>query len=728
MCKAITYSKTYSALDYQTQFCVTPYSDQSLRLSNVHGFNNRMSHIPSIDYFNNGIWSTQVCDKSCSEDPSTTASETFVVSPLSKLYSSVRLIHSYDISASWWNKLLFFKIDLFLCDYKLLKIQKVRNHMYVMQIKNSMKCYSPILEECFLYKDVVLMIELYPIEFEVMGYSKVLKVENGEIQIIMNNFVDNVLKLITSYRKSISSREEIELSFHRAQSELIHVQKLYRRCQQNLEETQKSNELTKESAKQTLSDKKLLNDRLKSTCNDLRKTQLNFQRHEVQFLHERRKLEKEATDLRKRLASLIDKTSLSCHKGQKTNRPVSTSTDLSVSQSSLLTEGDRKSVSRQNVMLKSSVLTNKESSNSQRFGSSFRTNSGLGSAKSESLSQVDNLNLHINDDLDVRTPKVDLSSLIVQQLESRQNDLLYENRELRDLVGQLSSRMIRFTDFLQRHCTAWVDNNVINASNEFDSEYFSLDEEDDDEYFRRESSDEEYSTIVSVSKGNGRRKSTLVNCLLFELPYAVIRDDLTRRVRYLSRCLWCKLKCLAKHYIITKYDETDGIKSETYILDNEKLYDDKNNNEVNLLKNELVEVKSSLANCKSVLKEKELIIERILLTSHNLNKFGKLNLSNSNPELGCKNKTQSDRHYISLLLKKSSVQISEENQCEGYTNYLLTSLIDSSNVFLIDFSIYQLMHNPSKVIFPTSFDFLVFIFDDDVDISFPSFTNYKEYV
>ncbi|KAH8863010.1 hypothetical protein KSF78_0002544 [Schistosoma japonicum] len=507
-----------------------------------------MSHIPSIDYFNNGIWSTQVCDKSCSEDPSTTASETFVVSPLSKLYSSVRLIHS---------------------------------------------------------------------EFEVMGYSKVLKVENGEIQIIMNNFVDNVLKLITSYRKSISSREEIELSFHRAQSELIHVQKLYRRCQQNLEETQKSNELTKESAKQTLSDKKLLNDRLKSTCNDLRKTQLNFQRHEVQFLHERRKLEKEATDLRKRLASLIDKTSLSCHKGQKTNRPVSTSTDLSVSQSSLLTEGDRKSVSRQNVMLKSSVLTNKESSNSQRFGSSFRTNSGLGSAKSESLSQVDNLNLHINDDLDVRTPKVDLSSLIVQQLESRQNDLLYENRELRDLVGQLSSRMIRFTDFLQRHCTAWVDNNVINASNEFDSEYFSLDEEDDDEYFRRESSDEEYSTIVSVSKGNGRRKSTLVNCLLFELPYAVIRDDLTRRVRYLSRCLWCKLKCLAKHYIITKYDETDGIKSETYILDlptsprgdNEKLYDDKNNNEVNLLKNELVEVKSSLANCKSVLKEKELIIE-----------------------------------------------------------------------------------------------------------------------
>lgn len=44
-----------------------------------------------------------------------------------------------------------------------------------------------------------------------MGYSKVLRVENGEIQITMNSFIDGVLKLITSYRKSLNSREEIEL-------------------------------------------------------------------------------------------------------------------------------------------------------------------------------------------------------------------------------------------------------------------------------------------------------------------------------------------------------------------------------------------------------------------------------------------------------------------------------------------------------------------------------------
>ncbi|VDP43382.1 unnamed protein product [Schistosoma margrebowiei] len=54
-------------------------------------------------------------------------------------------------------------------------------------------------------------IRLINSEFEIMGYSKVLRVENGEIQITMNSFIDGVLKLITSYRKSLNSREEIEL-------------------------------------------------------------------------------------------------------------------------------------------------------------------------------------------------------------------------------------------------------------------------------------------------------------------------------------------------------------------------------------------------------------------------------------------------------------------------------------------------------------------------------------
>ncbi|CAH8630423.1 unnamed protein product [Schistosoma bovis] len=556
-----------------------------------------MSHIPSIDYFNNAIWNIQpVFDKPSSQDPSTSHSENFVVVPQSQLDSSIRLINS---------------------------------------------------------------------EFEIMGYSKVLRVENGEIQITMNSFIDGVLKLITSYRKSLNSREEIELNFHRVQSDLTQVQKLYRRCQQNLEETQRSNELIKEREKQALNDKKLLNDRLKSTCNELRKVQSNFQRHEIQFLHERRKLEKEATDLRKRLTFLIDKATPNWNKGQKTNKLSCSPTVLSMSQWFLSSEVDKKP-----------EITNGEPSSSRRFGSTIRTNSGLGSAKFDSATSVNNFDSHIKDDLDVQTSRADLSSLIVQQLESRQNDLLYENRELRDLVSQLSLRMIRFTDFLQRHCTTWVQNNDnVLHSNEFDDEFFSLDDEEDDgdEYFRRESSDEDYSTIV-MSKENGRRKSALVNNLLIELPYAVIRDDLTRRVRYVSRCLWCKLKCLAKHYttktgVTTERNVTENVvNSQTFVLDLPRSIDGDNEyNEVELLKSQLADVKS-LAGCKSLLKGKELIMEDILFSNYNLNKLKTLNLTSSNPELDGKNEVHFDKHNVPLLLKESRIRISKKNRTDSSSN------------------------------------------------------------
>ncbi|RTG82452.1 uncharacterized protein DC041_0007366 [Schistosoma bovis] len=518
-------------------------------------------------------------------------------------------------------------------------------------------------------------------EFEIMGYSKVLRVENGEIQITMNSFIDGVLKLITSYRKSLNSREEIELNFHRVQSDLTQVQKLYRRCQQNLEETQRSNELIKEREKQALNDKKLLNDRLKSTCNELRKVQSNFQRHEIQFLHERRKLEKEATDLRKRLTFLIDKATPNWNKGQKTNKLSCSPTVLSMSQWFLSSEVDKKP-----------EITNGEPSSSRRFGSTIRTNSGLGSAKFDSATSVNNFDSHIKDDLDVQTSRADLSSLIVQQLESRQNDLLYENRELRDLVSQLSLRMIRFTDFLQRHCTTWVQNNDnVLHSNEFDDEFFSLDDEEDDgdEYFRRESSDEDYSTIV-MSKENGRRKSALVNNLLIELPYAVIRDDLTRRVRYVSRCLWCKLKCLAKHYttktgVTTERNVTENVvNSQTFVLDyivksflriclalfilRALLYlldlprsidGDNEYNEVELLKSQLADVKS--------LAGFNIYDQDILFSNYNLNKLKTLNLTSSNPELDGKNEVHFDKHNVPLLLKESRIRISKKNRvCNSF--------------------------------------------------------------
>lgn len=39
---------------------------------------------------------------------------------------------------------------------------------------------------------------------------------------------------------------------------------------------------------------------------------------------------------------------------------------------------------------------------------------------------------------------------MIGQLESRENELFYENRELRDLVSVLASRMFRFAHYLRR--------------------------------------------------------------------------------------------------------------------------------------------------------------------------------------------------------------------------------------------------------------------------------------
>ncbi len=39
---------------------------------------------------------------------------------------------------------------------------------------------------------------------------------------------------------------------------------------------------------------------------------------------------------------------------------------------------------------------------------------------------------------------------MIGHLESRENELFYENRELRDLVGVLASRMFRFSHFIRQ--------------------------------------------------------------------------------------------------------------------------------------------------------------------------------------------------------------------------------------------------------------------------------------
>ncbi|KAF5401719.1 hypothetical protein PHET_04719 [Paragonimus heterotremus] len=152
---------------------------------------------------------------------------------------------------------------------------------------------------------------------------------------------------------------------------------------------------------------------------------------------------------------------------------------------------------------------------------------------------------------------------MIQKLEERQHSLLYENRELRDLVSQMSSRLVRFTNYIDRNGFVLSGALVIPVQSEnepaiVDVGCDSLDDEeesDDVDNFatRQDSSDEESicppstNGIKNAGGENNRvkhRKSANVNQLLLELPYALVRDHLTQRVRKLSRDLWRRLKRL----------------------------------------------------------------------------------------------------------------------------------------------------------------------------------------
>ncbi|KAF7259560.1 hypothetical protein EG68_02687 [Paragonimus skrjabini miyazakii] len=152
---------------------------------------------------------------------------------------------------------------------------------------------------------------------------------------------------------------------------------------------------------------------------------------------------------------------------------------------------------------------------------------------------------------------------MIQKLEERQHSLLYENRELRDLVSQMSSRLVRFANYIDRNCFVLSGALVIPIQSESDPAVVdvgcdSLDDEEesnDVDHFaaRQDSSDEEFifpPGTNGIKNGGGEnnrvkhRKSANVNQLLLELPYALVRDHLTQRVRKLSRDLWRRLKRL----------------------------------------------------------------------------------------------------------------------------------------------------------------------------------------
>ncbi|KAF6772924.1 hypothetical protein AHF37_08342 [Paragonimus kellicotti] len=292
----------------------------------------------------------------------------------------------------------------------------------------------------------------------------------------------------------------------------------------------------------------------------MRKLQQNFQRHETQVLHEKRKVERELAGLRERLATSISKSKnpRSPNRRPVRNRTLNTCiSGLSGSTLSLSENADRPLPSVPNGQLVTRVTVHPTRTVSSCIAANIRQ-----SKSPENVLSMSNKNgLSVSED--ERTVQLDLCVNMIQKLEERQHSLLYENRELRDLVSQMSSRLVRFTNYIDRNCFVLAGALVIPVHSESEPAVVdvgcdSLDEEeesDDVDSFaaRQDSSDEESicppgtNGIKDGGSENNRvkhRKSANVNQLLLELPYALVRDHLTKRVRKLSRDLWRRLKRL----------------------------------------------------------------------------------------------------------------------------------------------------------------------------------------
>ncbi|VDQ00878.1 unnamed protein product [Trichobilharzia regenti] len=172
----------------------------------------------------------------------------------------------------------------------------------------------------------------------------------------------------------------------------------------------------------------------------------------------------------------------------------------------------------------------------------------------------------------------DLSSTVIQQLESRLKELCHENRELRDFASQLSSRMFQFSDFLEHNCDLCMQDNA-NISFDCQDEHHSLGESHVAEHDISEV--QSFDEKRNLFKKSIDKQSTPVIDFSFELPFRVIRDDLIKRVQYASWVVWSKLKCLARCHT-NSVKETPGFKSqfchtESIILT--QYYDGNNNND-----------------------------------------------------------------------------------------------------------------------------------------------------
>ncbi|TGZ58156.1 hypothetical protein CRM22_009761 [Opisthorchis felineus] len=385
-------------------------------------------------------------------------------------------------------------------------------------------------------------------ELLVLGYPAVMCFENEQPVIIVDQLAHSMARLLNSYLKNLSQQNELATKLRSAEADLTQAQKMYRRCQEDLNESHKAIALARERDRRAEEEKRAIQLRLRATTDEIRKLQLNFQRYETQSAHERRKLENELVALRERLSTTIvprpgNVANSISHRSSKGRSQRS-----SVQTSSLVTLD---SLSDTNETAVGLAPTFNSRPSTRVVAKPTRTLSSLGAHNSGQKSEWCPQDTTVAAATQ-KPSQIALYTHLIQSLQEREHTLLYENRELRDLVSQISSRLVRFSHFVdqQRRPLSSDNDPVPNALSTVDDEFDSMDEEDDDtmsQSVQRESSDDEFpNRCATPSHSSGsRRKSSNVNQLLLQLPYPLVRERLTQRVRQLSKELWRRLKQLS---------------------------------------------------------------------------------------------------------------------------------------------------------------------------------------
>ncbi|VDP97045.1 unnamed protein product, partial [Trichobilharzia regenti] len=220
-----------------------------------------------------------------------------------------------------------------------------------------------------------------------------------------------------------------------------------------------------------------------------------------------RRLEIQRERLRKRLVGCLKKASFGYRRGRK-HHSSTISTDLSASEIRSRVEGDKVSRGCPPNTNQLSIHDNTSSPRScpPRVVSKASLTKQLSSGSLPPTNAADN-----------ETSRNDLSSRVIEQLESRLKESCHENRELRDFASQLSSRMFQFSDFLEHNCNLCIQDNA-NISFDCQDEHHSLGES-------HASAEHDISEVQSFDekrnlfKKSIDKQSTPVIDFSFELPF-----------------------------------------------------------------------------------------------------------------------------------------------------------------------------------------------------------------